>query len=100
MICSLNQVSKLFFALLRGFTKKAIIYTAKKAGLKPKPSKRQKYVLRNNWPLGNGVSGAGGTLPAALGSKLQLSGATSPMKHSPPSRENLDGDDVSCEFAV
>lgn len=77
----------------RGFTKKAINYTAKKAGLKPKPSKRQKYVLRS-WPHGNG-----GTLPA-LGTKLQnqTGGATSPMKNSPPSRENLDGDDVSCEF--
>ncbi|OXA58822.1 Myotubularin-related protein 13 [Folsomia candida] len=75
---------------LKGFTKKAIIYTAKKAGLKTKPSKRQKYELRS-WSHGNG-----GTLPA-VGSKLQLpiGGVTSPLKHGPPSRENLDGDDVS-----
>ncbi|XP_026736856.1 myotubularin-related protein 5 isoform X1 [Trichoplusia ni] len=30
---------------LRGFAKKTLLKTARKAGLKPKPSKRQKYVL-------------------------------------------------------
>jgi hypothetical protein len=82
---------------LKGFTKKAIIYTAKKAGLKPKPSKRQKYVLRG-WP-GGGGNNVGGTLPA-IGSKSQIGvTTTSPLKHSPPSRDKLDGDDdVSCEF--
>lgn len=29
----------------RGFAKKTLLKTARKAGLKPKPSKRQKYVL-------------------------------------------------------
>jgi len=81
---------RIFFPFFRGFTKKAINYTAKKAGLKPKPSKRQKYVLQS-WTRGNG-----GTLPA-VNSKYALG---TPLKQSPPSRDNLDGDDVSCECEI
>lgn len=76
---------------IKGFTKKAIQMTAKKAGIKTKQSKRQKYVLRP-WVQG---SGGGGTLPA---SAKYLGGMpTSPNKLSPPSRgaDNQDGDDLS-----
>ena len=55
--------------------------TAKKAGLKPKQSKRQKYVLRS-WAQGNG-----GTLPA----NTKYLG--SPSKS--PQSKDMDGDDVS-----
>lgn len=76
---------------IKGFTKKAIQMTAKKAGIKTKHSKRQKYVLRT-WAQGN--SGAG-TLPA--NTKYMGGLPTSPNKLSPPSRgmDNQDGDDLS-----
>lgn len=35
----------LIVSCYRGFAKKTLLKTARKAGLKPKPSKRQKYVL-------------------------------------------------------
>ncbi|CAL8081456.1 unnamed protein product [Orchesella dallaii] len=73
---------------LKGFTKKAIQMTAKRAGIKTKHSKRQKYVLRT-WAQGNG-----GTLPAST--KYLSSTPTSPNKLSPPSRDHhMDGDDHS-----
>lgn len=76
---------------IKGFTKKAIQMTAKKAGIKTKHSKRQKYVLRT-WVQGASQSG---TLPA--NTKYLGGMPTSPNKLSPPSRgiDNLDGDDLS-----
>lgn len=62
--------------------------TAKKAGLKPKPSKRQKYVLRS-WTQGNG-----GTLPATT------KYLNSPATKTSPSKDGVDGDEISSEFLI
>ncbi|CAG7827012.1 unnamed protein product [Allacma fusca] len=72
---------------LKGFAKKTILLTAKKVGLKPKQSTKQKYVFRN-WAQGNG-----GTLPAST--KYVTSNNSSPNKQLSVNRDNPDGDAVS-----
>lgn len=57
----------------RGFAKKTLLKTARKAGLKPKPSKRQKYVL-----------------PSADARSLT----------SPPLMSSLSADTLSCKYNV